>query len=70
MLDRLGLREEGAGGDDEEGDIRSSTPGRPIAFKYDFIEFFVGSSRVSTAALQCGLVVSPPLDISLRRRWI
>lgn len=59
MLQRLGLREEGAD-DDEAGPLlRSSAVGRPLVFKYDFIEVYAGASKVSAAASELGLVVGP-----------
>ena len=39
-------------------------PSRPMAFHYDFIEVFAGSSSVSDAAAALGLVVGPPIDLS------
>ena len=54
---------------DEDPDERNQKmdrggPSRPIAFHYEFIEVFAGSSSVSDAAAAMGLVVGPPIDIS------
>ena len=54
---RLGLFE-------EKGDLQQSSPEKPIAFHYDFIEVFAGSSRISDALARLGLVVGPPVDLS------
>ena len=54
---RLGLFE-------EKGDLQQSSPEKPIAFHFDFIEVFAGSSRISDALACLGLVVGPPVDLS------
>lgn len=67
LLQRLGLREEGA----EDLDLGRGCPeisaGRPIAFKYHFIEVYAGSSKVSQAASRLGLNVGPPIDIAFSK---
>ncbi|CAK9006222.1 unnamed protein product [Durusdinium trenchii] len=66
VLLRLGVSEEGIEEDDCSGDLAYGKPSleRPLAFEYDFIEVYAGSARVSEAAMQLGLVVGPPIDIS------
>lgn len=66
LLDRLGLREEGAVSEDEAFTHQSSfeaSPERELAFHYGFIEMFAGSAKVSREAENIGLVVGPPVDI-------
>ena len=52
--------------DDEwDNDVPSSTIiHRPIAFKFQFLEVFAGSSKVSDWVAKNGFVVGPPLDLS------
>ena len=42
---------------------------RPLAFHYEFLEVFAGAHVISTAASARGLVVGPPIDISLCREY-
>ncbi len=50
---------------EERGErLEKGGPSRPIAFHYEFIEIFAGSSSVSDAAARLGMVVGPPIDIS------
>ncbi|CAK9067955.1 Methyltransferase-like protein 5, partial [Durusdinium trenchii] len=48
----------------EPSDKKRQRPVKPIAFKFDFIEIYAGSARVSSAASSMGLVVGPPVDIA------
>ena len=38
--------------------------GRPLAYKFEFIEIFAGSSRVTTFLAAKGVVCGPPIDLS------
>lgn len=51
--------------DDESGDSRPPGIQRPVAFRFEFIEVFAGSSRISAAMSELGVNVGPPLDISI-----
>ena len=55
---RLGLGE-------EVPDLEETVCKRPLAFHYDFIEIFSGAAVVTTAMSSMGLVVGPPIDLSL-----
>ena len=50
--------------EERERKVIDGGPSRPLAFHYEFIEVFAGSSSVSDAAAALGLVVGPPIDIS------
>lgn len=52
----------------EEDDVLSpqaSAPERPIAFSFEFIEVFAGSSKITKYLEQHGINCGPPLDLSL-----
>ena len=66
VMGRLGLQEEV---DHQEvcssGDaVCGLSVSRPLAFRYDFIEVYAGSYRVSQAMSALGFVVGPPIDIA------
>ena len=42
---------------------------RPLAYRFDFVEIFAGSGKVSRYAEQLGLVVSPPIDLSASKEY-
>ena len=42
---------------------------RPIAFRFDFVEIFAGSGKVTRFASQLGLVVCPPIDLSASKEY-
>ena len=42
---------------------------RPLAFSFDFIEIFAGSSRISKSLQELGVVVGPPLGISFSEEY-
>ena len=42
---------------------------RPIAFRFDFVEIFAGSGKVTHYASQLGLVCSPPIDLSASKEY-
>lgn len=46
-----------------------STIARSLAFSFEFIEIFAGSSRISRAIAALGVVVGPPLDISFSEEF-
>ena len=57
---------------DEAGIDVQLDPGgvqRPLAFSFEFIEIFAGSSRISQAMASLNVVVGPPLDISLSEEY-
>ena len=58
LANHLGVREELP----VEGDNQIE---RPLAFSYDLAEVFSGAAVVSVAAGQLGLVICPPIDLSL-----
>ena len=61
MLQRLDLLEETGC----VADIASTSAiERPIAFRYDFLEVYAGASTVSSAMVQLGYVLCPPIDIT------
>lgn len=49
------------------GDYRG--PSRPLAYSFDFIEIYAGSSRITQAIAALGVSVGPPLDISLSEEY-
>ena len=66
LMDRLGLREEMTNQEDVEvaGGSDFSAVSRPLAFRYDFLEVYAGSARVSLAMSDLGFTVGPPIDIA------
>ena len=42
---------------------------RPLAFSFEFLEVFAGSSRISAALSKLGVVVGPPIDISFSEEF-
>lgn len=68
LTERLGLREDTGIEEEEDHLVSGASYGnslrRPMAFKYDFIEVYAGSSRVTQAMDQLGYVVGPPIDIA------
>lgn len=57
LAKRLGLLE-------EKGNMDQLSPEKPIAYHFDFIEVFAGSSRISDALASFGLVIGPPVDLT------
>ncbi|CAK9070424.1 unnamed protein product, partial [Durusdinium trenchii] len=65
LVERLGIAEDvGEDGNAPPAAFSGQRPVKPIAFKFDFIEIYAGSARVSSAASSMGLVVGPPVDIA------
>ena len=62
MLDRMGLRESLT--EDADWDDFTTLPERPFALRFDFVEVFAGSGRVSVAMQRRGFSVCCPIDIS------
>ena len=50
-------------------ETRPKTVPRPLAFSFEFIEVFAGSSRISAALSRLGVIVGPPLDISFSEEF-
>lgn len=46
-----------------------SSVDRPLAFRFDFVEVFAGSGKVTQYASQLGLVCSPPIDLSASKEY-
>ena len=59
LLQRIGLQEELP-----EEQPAEFTVDRPLAFSFAFIEAFAGSSRVTKALSEFGIVCGPPIDLS------
>ena len=57
LAKRLGFLE-------EKGNLDQPSPEKPIAYHFDFIEVFAGSSRISDALASSGLVIGPPVDLT------
>ena len=55
--------------DEEAGSCQLLGIQRPIAFSFEFIEVFAGSSRISAALSELGVNVGPPLDISISEEY-
>ena len=65
LVERLGIAEDvGEDVNAPPAAFSGQRPAKPIAFKFDFIEIYAGSARVSSAASSMGLVVGPPVDIA------
>ena len=66
LIERLGMHEDVGVQNivEEGGDMCHASPNRPLAFRYDFIEVYAGSSRVSQAMEALNFVVGPPIDIA------
>lgn len=66
IVERLGLKEDVGSYEDVEDPLDYPMPSakRPLAFRYDFLEVYAGSSRVTQAMEQLGYVVGPPIDIA------
>lgn len=62
LAKHLGVRE------DLPSDTSASVE-RPLAFVYDLVEVFSGAAVVSAAADNIGLVVCPPIDISICKEY-
>lgn len=45
------------------------TPERPLAFRFQFIEIFAGAAVVSQELLKLGVVVGPPIELSLSKEF-
>ena len=61
ILKRAGMLEEERLAQ-RRGDVKAS---RPIAFIYDFLEIFAGAAVVTEAVASHGLIVGPPIDLSI-----
>lgn len=60
LLDRLGIREPQVLGEESS----ALQPQRPLALRFDFIEVFAGSGRVTSAMAELGYVCCCPIDLS------
>ena len=67
FLRRLGINEEG----DFEHCPKYAAPGpkRPLAYRFDFIEVFAGSAKVTAAMAQLGVAVGPPIELSFSEEY-
>ena len=54
---------------EEEHFAHSWTPQKPLTLRFDFVEIFGGSGRVSDAMNGLGFVVAPVLDLSYSRAY-
>lgn len=62
-LRRANVLEETQNLDDVHGPSDRSIP-RPLAFRFDFVEVFAGSAKVTHFMMELGFSCCPPLDIS------
>lgn len=58
---RLGLREE----DDADQEESPPTIGRPLAYRFDFVEVFAGSARITACMDKLGFSTCVPIELSL-----
>ena len=53
----------------ESMQMRGVSPDRPLAFSFEFLEVFAGAARVTKFISELGIVVGPPLDLSLSKEY-
>ena len=54
---------------EEEDPLDPPSVSRPIAYRFDFIEVFAGSSKVTKQVSALGMSVGPPIDISFSQEY-
>ena len=67
LLHRLGIREEIE--QEENGPWETDRPGRPLAYRFDFIEVYAGAAKITKAMVNLGVPVGPPIEISLSMEY-
>ena len=58
LMQKVGLH------DELPDELQSVAADRPLAYTFEFVEIFAGSSRVTAALQQLGIVCGPPIDLS------
>ena len=63
---RLGIKEE----QDLEGfDQIGSSPPRPLAYRFDFLEVYAGAAKITAAVLRLGYSTGPPIELSYSEEY-
>lgn len=56
--------------DEDEGEATQKLPAdRPIAFSFEFIEVYAGSSKITKYLAEMGIICGPALDLSLSEEY-
>ena len=62
LLHRLGIREETEM--EANNPWENEHPGRPLAYRFDFIEVYAGAAKITQAMVSLGVPTGPPIEIS------
>ena len=68
LLRRLGIHEDVEDTEVYEAPVESG-PNRPLAYRFDFIEVYAGSSGVTRAIQALGISVGPPIELSFSEEY-